>query len=282
MLDTAMLNLAVNARDAMPGGGQLRLEASMLHLDKQRVMRGGELEPGTYVVLAVQDNGLGMTPEVLARAFEPFFTTKEHGKGSGLGLSLVYGFVRQTGGHIDVASTPRVGTTIRLYLPTVGALSDTPRIAPIGAAEGGSETILVVEDDEEVRKVATQFLTRLGYSVLESGDAHHARALLAQPTTPDLIFTDVVLKGPTNGVELAREAVQQCPDIGVLFTSGYSPHDLPLDSEISRGLELLGKPYRFEQLARMIRRALDTRPQAATSSRRASLRPITDRSRSIS
>lgn len=257
MLDTALLNLAVNARDAMPDGGCLTLEAHHQVLDADYAARQAEVEPGQYVEITVSDNGSGMPPNVLARAFEPFFTTKGSGKGSGLGLSLVYGFVKQSGGHIAVYSEQGIGTTIRLYLPIVvdGAVRALPTASP--EIRGGTEKILVVEDDEAVREVAAGFLQRLGYRVLEASDAPSALAFLEREPDIALLFSDVVLRGEVNGPELAREAVRHRPDLKVLFTSGYARNALPQLSELDGQAELLSKPYRIGQLARMLRRALD-------------------------
>jgi len=257
MLDTALLNLAVNARDAMPDGGRLTLEAHHTALDADYASRHAEVVPGEYVEIAVSDNGSGMPPEVLARAFEPFFTTKDSGKGSGLGLSLVYGFVKQSGGHIAVYSEQGIGTTIRIYLPVV---ADGVVLRPArdpSEIRGGHETILVVEDDEAVREVAVGFLSRLGYRVLESADAQQALALLGRNQSVDLLFTDVVLRGEVDGPQLAREAMARRPGLKVLYTSGYARNALPMQSELDGSIELLSKPYRIDQMARMLRRALD-------------------------
>lgn len=259
MLDTSLLNLAVNARDAMPEGGRLVLEASAVSLDADYAARELELRPGKYVMIAVSDTGCGMPESVLHRAFEPFFTTKEMGKGSGLGLSLVYGFAKQSGGHLKVYSTEGLGTTVKLYLPAVERSTDTAMSPPPSPAIGGDETVLVVEDDNEVRGVALQFLNQLGYKALYAADADQAMdALIAHPEI-DLLFTDVVLKGSVNGVELARRALALRPRLAVLLTSGYAPHALPLGDALTHGIELISKPYRMEQLARMLRNALGKR-----------------------
>ncbi|MBN9461897.1 MAG: PAS domain S-box protein [Burkholderiales bacterium] len=263
MLDTALLNLAVNARDAMPDGGLLTLEARAEVLDAGFAAREDGPAPGRYVMIAVTDTGTGMPPDVRARAFEPFFTTKESGKGSGLGLSLVYGFVKQSGGHIQVQSEPGVGTSIRLYLPT-DEQAGAHRVAGHADAgyRGGNETILVVEDDEGVREVAVAFLRRLGYRVLQAPDAPHALALLERERDIDLLFSDIVLRGDVNGPALAREALALRPGLRVVFASGYAPDALPLREALDRRVELLSKPYRIDQLARMLRRALDEAPLA--------------------
>jgi PAS domain S-box-containing protein len=262
MLDTALLNLAVNARDAMPEGGQLTLEAHRESLDADYAAREAEVTPGEYVQIAVSDDGAGMPPEVLGRAFEPFFTTKDSSKGSGLGLSLVYGFVKQSGGHIKAYSEPGLGTTIKLYLPTVVDASLPPAPVVDATIRGGDETILVVEDDDEVRAVAVGFLDRLGYRVLQAGDAPTALEQLERHRDIALLFTDVVLRGEANGPDLAREARRRYPGLEVLFTSGYARNALPARSELDGPIELLGKPYPMGELARLLRRALDGKPKA--------------------
>jgi PAS domain S-box-containing protein len=265
MLDTALLNLAVNARDAMPEGGRLTLEAHRETLDAEYATREAEVTPGEYIQIAVSDNGTGMAPEVLGRAFEPFFTTKESGKGSGLGLSLVYGFVKQSGGHIKAYSEQGLGTTIKLYLPIVIDASLPALPAADRTIRGGDEKILVVEDDEEVRAVAVGFLERLGYQVLQAEDAETALVLLGEHCDIALLFTDVILRGGANGPELAREAVRRRPELKLLFTSGYARNALPASSELGRPVELLSKPYRIEQLAQLLRRALDGRSEASAA-----------------
>ncbi|MCO5107211.1 MAG: PAS domain S-box protein [Burkholderiaceae bacterium] len=262
MLDTALLNLAVNARDAMPQGGTLTLAATLASVEAGTGARADGLAPGRYLLLSVGDTGTGMTPAVLARAFEPFFTTKDSGKGSGLGLSLVYGFAKQSGGHVQATSTPGLGTTISLHLPVDE--SEALPAAPFGADpayRGGSETILVVEDDEEVREVATAFLRKLGYRVLEAADADDALAQLGREPAIDLLFSDVVLRGGTSGPVLAREALARHPKLRVAFASGYARNTLPLREELGRKVELLSKPYRIDQLARTLRRTLDGSPE---------------------
>jgi len=258
MLDTALLNLAVNARDAMPNGGTLVFSARLADVDAGFAARADGLAPGRYLLVSVADSGAGMSDEVLARAFEPFFTTKENGKGSGLGLSLVYGFAKQSGGHVQATSAPGIGTTVNLYLPVDPgeALPRTDFEADV-PCRGGSETILVVEDDEEVREIATAFLRKLGYRVLEATGAQGALALLDREPGIDLLFSDVVLRGGSSGPALAREALARRPKLRVAFASGYPRSALPWRAELGRGVELLAKPYRIDQLARMLRRVLD-------------------------
>ncbi len=268
MLDTSLLNLAVNARDAMPDGGRLTLSASRVSAHAHPAVRDGQLMAGEYIRIAVTDTGSGMSPEVLAHAFEPFFTTKESGKGSGLGLSLVYGFAKQSGGHIDVRSTPGAGTSIALYLPVDDGVAPV-RVRRIGGAEyvGGNEAILVVEDDDEVRSVAVGFLTKLGYRVLQAAGAEQALERIDAEPGIDLLFTDVVMRGALDGPALAQEARRRRPGLRVVFTSGHAP-EATASLERRRGAELLPKPYRIDQLARILRRTLDasagngTRPGA--------------------
>ena len=258
MLDTALLNLAVNARDAMPGGGTLTLSATLASVDAGFVARADGLTPGRYLLISVTDTGTGMSPEVLAHAFEPFFTTKDSGKGSGLGLSLVYGFAKQSGGHVQATSAPGLGTTISLYLPVDEVEALPPATFGVDPAyRGGNETVLVVEDDEEVREVATAFLRRLGYRVLEAADAPGALAQLEREPGIDLLFSDIVLRGDISGPTLAREALARWPQLRVAFASGYARDALPWREELGQNVELLSKPYRIDQLARMLRRALD-------------------------
>jgi PAS domain S-box-containing protein len=260
MLDIALLNLAVNSRDAMPDGGRLVLSAALAEIGADAAAREDDLAPGRYMRIIVADTGTGMTPEVKARAFEPFFTTKESGKGSGLGLSLVYGFAKQSGGHIHAESSPGMGTSISLYLPIdAGAASQPLAGSPDSAYRGGTETVLVVEDDDGVREVAVGFLRRLGYRVLEAADAPRALELLEREPATDLLFSDVMLRGEINGPALAREALQRRPGLRVLFASGYARNAIPSREQFD-GVQLLSKPYRIDQLARALRRAIGREP----------------------
>jgi len=262
LLDTALLNLAVNSRDAMPGGGTLTLGATLADLRGDSAGGDDGLAPGRYVLISVTDTGAGMDLEVQARAFEPFFTTKEGSKGSGLGLSLVYGFAKQSGGHVHAASAPGHGTTISLYLPVdEAARAQPPSPGAEASYRGGSETILVVEDDEGVRDVAVGFLRRLGYRVLEAADASDALAQLERAPDIDLLFSDVVLRGDINGPSLARQAIARRPALRVVFTSGYTRSAVPWREGLDPKVELLSKPYRIGQLARTLRRTLDGTPR---------------------
>ena len=257
-LENAILNLAINARDAMPGGGRLRIETSSAQVDERYAALHPEAAPGAYVRVAVSDTGTGMSPEVLARAVEPFFTTKEVGQGTGLGLSMVYGFVRQSGGHVNIRSVEGEGTTIELFLPR--AADEPQQESGNGRAErlrrGRGETILVCEDDADVRDFSTTTLRDLGYQVLEARDAAEALAVLEQQEDVDLLFTDVVLPGGTNGAELARAARRLRPALKVLLTTGYARTALD-DSDGTATPELISKPFSVERLGTRLRQLLD-------------------------
>lgn len=258
-VENALLNLAINARDAMEAknGGKLTIELGNAALDDDYCHRHPEeVRPGQYVMLAVTDTGSGMAPEVIAHAFEPFFTTKGEGKGSGLGLSMVYGFVRQSGGHVAIYSEPGFGTTIRLYLPRALEAEDLELAPAAGPVVGGSETVLVVEDDDEVRATVVELLTDLGYRVLKAVDAASGLAVIESGVRIDLLFTDVVMPGPLRSPELARIARQRLPGIAVLFTSGYTENSIVHGGKLDTGVELLSKPYTREAMARKIRHVL--------------------------
>jgi PAS domain S-box-containing protein len=255
-LDTAILNLAINARDAMPRGGTLTIAV------RERRVRAGEvadLAAGDYVVWSVRDTGLGMSPDVLARAFEPFFTTKESGRGSGLGLPMVYGFAKQSGGHLAADSRLGYGTRMDLYLPAVQVPHKAAARAVPVASSGGGETILVVEDETEVRRVAVAFLKSLGYKTHAAADAGEALRLLDEHADIALLFSDVILGGDMDGVELARAVRRRRPDLPTLLTSGYEHEALPVDDAETGPLRVLRKPYRREELAQAIRETLDKR-----------------------
>ncbi|HEY1836291.1 MAG TPA: CHASE3 domain-containing protein [Rhizomicrobium sp.] len=273
-VENAILNLAINSRDAMPEGGKLTVEVANAFLDDTYARAHAEVEAGQYVMLAVSDTGAGMTPEVIARAFDPFFTTKSEGKGTGLGLSQVFGFVKQSGGHVKIYSEPGEGTTVKLYLPrSKKAQEQTPALADLPAA-GGSETILVVEDDEGVRAAVADMLQELGYTVERAENAQGALDVLASNTRIDLLFTDVVMPGPINTRDMARRAQQMVPGLRVLFTSGYTQNAIVHNGRLDEGVALLSKPYRKDDLARKLRSMLDKkdkappRPDAQSTSRR--------------
>ncbi|AYH42573.1 PAS domain S-box protein [Azoarcus sp. DN11] len=262
-LEAALLNLAVNARDAMPAGGTLTIETDAVSLDEHYAALEGDVKPGPYVMLAVSDTGCGMTSDVVQRAFDPFFTTKETGKGSGLGLAMVHGFVNQSGGHVKIYSEPGTGTTIKLFLPVIAR--------PAGARPGdaphsprpeatGSETILVVEDEDNVRELVCRVLDALGYRILQAAEGRTALALLAQDPGIDLLFTDVVLPGGMNGPEIARRARQLRPDLKLLYTSGYTGNALQEHEAIPGEFRMISKPYAIEDLAQIVREVLDRPP----------------------
>jgi PAS domain S-box-containing protein len=256
-LENALLNLAVNARDAMPQGGRLTIETANAQIDEDYAARHGDVTPGRYVQISVADTGAGMPPEVAARAFEPFFTTKEQGKGTGLGLSMVYGFVKQSGGHIKIYSELGHGTIIRIYLPQ--ALGDAGELEQpnAGAEPRGSETILVVEDDALVRAHAVGLLRELGYRAVAAADGQQALAALRDTPEIALLFTDMVMPGGLSGRDLAEEARRIRPMLRVLFTSGYSENSALHHGRLEPGVSLLSKPYRRPDLARLARHALD-------------------------
>jgi PAS domain S-box-containing protein len=256
-VENAVLNLAINARDAMGGAGKLTIDAHNAILDDLYCRTHGDVVPGQYVMLAVTDTGSGMTPDVLRQAFEPFFSTKEEGKGSGLGLSMVYGFVKQSGGHVKIYSEPGQGTTVKLYLPRTTAAEEP--LGPIDAhqpAIGGTETILVAEDDDAVRTTVVEMLTALGYRVLKAADAASALAVVESGVPIDVLFTDVVMPGTLRSPDLARMARERLPNLAVLFTSGYTENAIVHGGRLDPGVELLGKPYTRESLARRIRQVL--------------------------
>jgi two-component system, cell cycle sensor histidine kinase and response regulator CckA len=262
-LESAILNLCVNARDAMPNGGRLLIETGSLRIDKGAGALLAELSPGEYIQIAVSDTGTGMTPEVVREAFEPFFTTKEPGKGTGLGLSMVYGLMKQLGGTARIYSEVGVGTTIKLFLPAADTVSVTA--APPGqetSMKGNGETILVVEDDDMVRESVSDQLAALDYHVVSAINGPEALDILAGEGPIDLLFTDVIMPGGLNGSQLADLARAQRPDIRVLFTSGYTERAAVFTEKLPEGAELLSKPYRGEELARRIRDVL-VRPTKA-------------------
>jgi PAS domain S-box-containing protein len=262
-VEAALVNLAINARDAMPGGGQLVIEVKNATLDLNYSAMNPEVKPGEYIELAVSDSGCGIPPEILGRVFEPFFTTKAIGRGSGLGLSMIYGFAKQSGGHVKIYSEVGVGTTVRLYLPRARPRIDFAEAAGDARAEemrGAGEIILVVEDNADVRDVVCKQLVSLGYQVIEAADGREALALLRGGAEVDLLFTDVVMPGGLSGPELVREARHLRPDLRVLYTSGF-PESSRNGSPLARTDPMLSKPYRKQELARRIAESLAvTRP----------------------
>lgn len=257
-LESALVNVAINARDAMPEGGKLTIETANVWLDEDYVRTLTEpVPPGQYVMLAVADTGHGMNRKTLDRVFEPFFTTKGVGKGTGLGLSQVYGFARQSGGHIRIYSEPGAGTTIKLYLPReADPAAKVATQQPELIGDGGSETILVVEDHDGLREYSTSVLRELGYQVLEAPEGAEALELLKSRHDVQLLFTDVVLPG-LNGRQLADAALQVRPDLKVLFTTGYTRNAIVHNGRLDQGVDLISKPFTFAALAAKVRQVLD-------------------------
>ena len=258
-LENAILNLSVNARDAMPGGGRLTIETANAHLDDAYAATHLGVPAGQYVLIAVTDTGTGMAPDVAARAFDPFFTTKEVGRGTGLGLSQVYGFVKQSGGHVKIYSEPGQGTAVKIYLPRqLGDVADTPArgAAPTLATGGSDELVLVVEDEPGVRRFSVEALRELGYAVLEAESAAEALRLLDATPAVALLFTDVVMPD-TNGRKLADEARRRRPGLRVLFTTGYTRNAVVHNGVLDPGVHLIGKPFTIEALAAKVREVLD-------------------------
>ncbi|MBI5265334.1 MAG: MASE4 domain-containing protein [Bradyrhizobium sp.] len=256
-LTTAILNLALNARDAMPDGGKLVLETRNVHLDDGHTGMKSDVVVGNYVMIAVSDTGTGIPAEHLEKVFDPFFTTKEVGKGTGLGLSMVFGFVKQSGGHVKIYSEEGHGTSLKLYLPrSTGVQESEVGAMQFPTVEGGDETILVVEDDALVRQYVMAQILSLGYTALEAADATEALNIIDGGADVDLLFTDVIMPGPMNGRQLADEALKRRPALKTLFTSGYTENAIVHYGRLDSGVLLLAKPYRKSELARMIRVAL--------------------------
>jgi PAS domain S-box-containing protein len=257
-LENAIVNLAINARDAMGGAGKLTIEVGNVSLDDAYAKANGDVTPGQYVMLAVTDTGSGMTAEVAAQAFEPFFSTKPQGKGTGLGLSMVYGFVKQSQGHIKIYSEVGHGTTVKLYLPRTNQKEEALIVSDRETVTGGTETILVAEDDDEVRAAAVEMLSDLGYRVYKARDAISALSVIEGGPAIDLLFTDVVMPGDLKSPELARRARERLPGIAVLFTSGYTENAIVHGGRLDPGVDLLPKPYSRNALARKVRQVLES------------------------
>ena len=272
-VENALLNLAINARDAMEGHGKLTIEVGNAVLDRDYARKHSEVSPGQYVMLAVTDTGSGMSPEVLEKVFEPFFSTKPEGKGTGLGLSMVYGFAKQSSGHVNIYSEVGQGTTVKMYLPRSAADEDREVVMPTGPIEGGTETILVVEDDEEVRNTVVETLGDLGYRVLTARDAQAGLTVVESGIPIDVIFTDVVMPGPLKSREMARRAQERLPNLAVLFTSGYTENSIVHGGKLDAGVELLSKPYTREALARRIRHVIANRKQVSLARARPAATP---------
>jgi signal transduction histidine kinase len=263
-LENVLLNLVVNARDAMPNGGHLTIETANAYLDEAYAARFGDIVAGQYLLLSVTDTGTGMTPELLARVFEPFFSTKGDQQGSGLGLAMVHGFVKQSGGHVRIYSEPNEGTSVKIYLPRIKAAEAAanpeelpPRDARVETATSRSETVLVVEDNDDVRNYAQSALEELGYTVLLARDAAEALQITANGGRIDLLFTDVVLPGKMNGRLLSQKILEERPNLPVLFTTGYTPNAIVHHGRLDPDVQLLSKPYTQSDLSRKIRAMLD-------------------------
>src|SRR5450432_2470239 len=255
-LSSALLNLAINARDAMPDGGKLTLETGNVTFDQEYAAANGDVEAGDYVMIAVSDTGTGIPEAIRERVFDPFFSTKGVGKGTGLGLSMVYGFVKQSGGHIKLYSEEGHGSTFKLYLPQAQAAPEQVAEPSSTAMEGGHETILVVEDDPLVRSYVNTQLQSLGYTTLSAANGLEALAIADGGAAFDLLFTDVIMPGGLNGRQLAAQMMQRRSPLKVLFTSGYTENAIIHHGRLDSGVLLLAKPYRKLDLARLLRVAL--------------------------
>jgi PAS domain S-box-containing protein len=259
-LESAILNLAVNARDAMPNGGRLTLETGNAHIDESYVIAHREVVPGQYVVVSVTDTGGGMDANTVAQAFEPFFTTKPVGQGTGLGLSQVYGFVKQSGGHVKIYSEVGQGTTVKIYLPRLpgDSVAENESDQSFLPEAGTEETVLVLEDDEDVRSYSAEILRELGYRVLEAHDGVNALRILDQQPQVNLLFTDVVLPGGMTGAQVAAQARAARPSLKVLFTTGYARNAIIHHGRLDKGVQLITKPFSFNDLASKVRDVLDS------------------------
>lgn len=268
-MENVLLNLAVNARDAMPDGGKLTIEVANTHIDALYAAQEEDISPGQYVLICLSDTGHGMDADTLRRAIEPFFTTKEVGRGTGLGLSMVYGFIKQSGGHLRVYSEPGQGTTVKLYLPrSYGEIAANDQLAAPSQTPKGrdGETILVCEDDEKVRAYSVEVLTELGYQVVEAEDGQTALARLDEASPPiDMLFTDVILPGGMTGADIAGEALARHPGLKILFATGYARNAIFHHGRLDPGVELLTKPFTYADLAGKVREILDRdKAQGAT------------------
>jgi CheY-like chemotaxis protein len=256
-LATAILNLALNARDAMSNGGKLILETGSAYLDENYSRTNDDIRPGRYALIAVSDTGTGIPAAILDKVFDPFFTSKGPGKGTGIGLSMVYGFIKQSAGHIKISSEGGHGTTIKMYLPPGMGTPPVPESIPVAEVEGGHETILVVEDDRLVKDYVLTQLRSLGYATLDAPNAAEALAIVQAGHRFDLLFTDVIMPGVMNGRQLATEIKKGRPDLKVLFTSGHTENAIIHHGRLDSDVLLLAKPYRKSDMARMIRGALE-------------------------
>lgn len=258
-LESAVLNLAVNARDAMPQGGRLTIETMNAYVDEAYAAAHAEVVPGQYVLISVSDTGVGMDSDTIRRAFEPFFTTKPVGQGTGLGLSQVYGFVKQSGGHVKIYSEVGQGTTVKIYLPRLQGHVEEQEAHPLVLTPEGNtrEIILVVEDDANVRAYSVEALRDLGYCVIEATDGPSAMRLLKTDTPVDLLFTDVVLPGGMTGAQVAAQGRELRPELKVLFTTGYARNAIFHHGRLDKGVQLITKPFTFADLAAKVRDVLD-------------------------
>jgi len=255
--EAAILNLAINSRDAMAEGGRITIETHNVTVDRQHAAADPDVTPGPYVMIAVSDSGAGMSLAVQARAFDPFFTTKEVGKGSGLGLSQVYGFAKTAGGHVRIYSELGIGTTVKLYLPqSANRAASRERSAETALPSTGGGKILLVEDDEDVLAVTVESLKELGYEVVTASDAARAMEILRGDQPIDLLFSDVIIPGGTNGAQLAITARRLRPELKVLLGSGYTAAALSLEHGLPDNLNIVGKPYQRDELAKKLRLAI--------------------------
>lgn len=255
-METALLNLSINARDAMKGRGKLTIEAGNASLDDRYTALNVEVVPGQYVMLAVSDTGTGISPDLVDKVFDPFFTTKPEGKGTGLGLSMVHGFVKQSGGHIKIYTEVGQGTAVRIYLPRNRNVEDAVDEIKSGPAVGGTERILVVEDDNDVRDTVVGILSELGYEILQARNAEAALAIIESGVAINVLFTDVVMPGKLQSADLARKARLKLPRIAVLFTSGYANGALDHGGRLDVGFDLISKPYSRDEIANKLRQVL--------------------------
>lgn len=267
-LENAILNLTINARDAMNGRGRLTIEAANSILDETYAQLHEDVQPGQYVMVAVSDTGTGIPPDLMELVLEPFFTTKSDGKGSGLGLSMVYGFLKQSGGHLKIYSEVGYGTTMKLYMPRTDQAEDDLTDLNTHPVKGGDETILVAEDDDAVRETSVALLNDLGYRVLRSQDAQSAFAILNSGVHVDLLFTDVVMPGPMRSTDLVAQTKSLFPHVAILYTSGYTENSIVHGGKLDPGVDLLSKPYTREALARKVRHVLNNAQQQKIATER--------------
>jgi len=263
-LENAILNLAINARDAMGSGGRLTIESANAVLDEDYAQMHDDVIAGQYVLVAVTDNGTGIPSEIIEHIVEPFYSTKSEGKGSGLGLSMVYGFLKQSGGHLRIYSEVGHGTTMKLYMPrSINVVESLPEL-DFNAAQGGTETVLVVEDDDGVRETSVALLSDLGYKVFKAHDAQSAFSVISSGHHIDLLFTDVVMPGPMRSTELVQKTKLLFPDMAILYTSGYTENSIVHGGKLDSGVELLSKPYTLDELAHKVRKVLSNAQQNKT------------------